>query len=1041
MPAKRTIFSPRHRTTISNDPGPDPEFRGTMKHHIEQTALRNRTRICRLAVILFCMLAATVLCCCQKTEEKQTVRKVSVPSDFNHPQYTIGCVRETTSYSEAKKAFPEAKFREFEDISQAFPALEIGEIDAIAFDRPGLDYAQRMRDTFVLMQDNYGEGHIAIAIAPGKNDLLRAVNAFLRDYFSSGLYDEMYTRWIKSKSPEMPILPLPASPSGRLIVGTESANAPMNFIDSQGEPSGFDVELIYRLAQALNVTVDVRVMPYHDLYAAVETGSVDLAVASMDVVKDSNLLFSEEYIDCPGAVLTRKKIYTPPKVKKEKSLQELAGTYSAVISGSLYANDCRELLPNTRFVLADSRDSACSLLISGKIDSILMEEPLARSCTAMYPEIQIASIVKRESYALAMPHGSPMYRGFNRVIEELKQSGELEELAAKWCSASPEKQEFATLYERDDVPKVNGVLRYATAPGTSPLCFMTPDGTLKGLEIELLRRAADEFGMEIQIIPARRDILMDMLRSGQVDVVGGMLPLSGFRSDDIDFSDSYYEGGAALVTCIPHDEYVFGLTKLSQLNGKQVGVMPFTFAAAELDAKLPQAIPFYANQERDLLFLLGAGKIDAFVASEPHVKEFLPLHPEFSMIPEFISRMDYAFVFPSTNKALSEAFSRQIRAMRKNGSLKQLQNKWISPMNVEAELPEMMQDAPNGVFRMGICVDRSPFCYIQNEKLAGYDLEIAQRAAASMGFLIEYVRLTKDEFTDAIANGKVDFGATALDSDIASSSKIIFADPHYNGGLVAVVPNKKSERKVEMGPIDQIKFFLREQMYSMVRSLWKDNHMRQILSGLKITLQITASAIIFGSLLGIPLCMLRKSKRKVCSLIGDVISGVFYNIPLLILLMGLYYVAFRRFGLSPLSAAMTIFILRFMAASCRLYMQAMDHIGGVQMDAAMALCLRPFTVFRRIILPQAAAYLAKPMREEVIRLVELTTIVGYIGVWDLTKMVDWIRGRTYESFFPIAFATLLYCLLSLALILVVSFMSKRFEIFVRKHALDASKSE
>ena len=1013
-----------------------------MKHHIEQTAPGRRFHtICRPAVILFCILTAAVLCCCGKKEEK-TIRKVSVPSDFNNAMYTIGCVRDTTSYDEAKKKFPNAKFREFENISEAFPSLEIGQIDAIAFDRPTLDYAQRTRDVFVLMQDNYDDGHVAIAVAPGKNDLLRAVNAFLRDYFSNGLYDEMYARWIKSTDPEMPVLPLPANPTGKLVVGTESANAPMNFIDSRGEPSGFDVELIRRLSLALNMTVDIRVMPYHDLFAAVETGSVDLAVATMDVDRgrSKGLLLSEEYIDCPAGIMTRKNLYSPPKDKQgEKSLQELAGSYSAVISGSVYANDSRELIPNTRFLLADSRDSACSLLVSGKIDSILMEEPLARSCIAMFPEIQIASILKRESYAFAMAHGSPLYRGFNRVITELKQSGELEELAAKWCSASPEKQEFATFYERDDVPKVNGVLRYATSPGVSPLCFMRPDGTLLGLEIELIRRVADEFGMELQIIPARREILMDLVRSGQVDVVGGMLSANSVGAEDIDLSDSYYEGGAALVTCVPYDQYVFGITKLSQLNGKQVGVMPFTFAASEVDKKLPEAIPFYANQERDLLFLLDARKIDAFVANEPHAKEFLPLHPEFSMIPEFISRIDYAFVFPSTHKPLCEAFSRQIRAMRKNGALKQIQNKWISPANVQAELPEMMQDAPNGVLRMGICTDRPPFCYIQNEKLAGYDLEIAQRSAASMGFLIEYVRLTQKEFPEAIAEGKVDFGATSLNTGITGSGKIVFADPHYNGGLVAIVPNKTNESKVEMDFWSQVKFFLKEQSYSLERSLWKDDHMTQILGGFKTTLLITASAIVFGSLLGIPLCMLRKSKRRLYSLAGDSVSGIFYNIPVLILLMGLYYVVFRRFGWSPLAAAITIFILRFMAASCRLYILAMDHIGGVQLDAAKALCLRPFTIFRRIILPQAAAFLAKPMREEIIRLLELTTVVGYIGVWDLTKMVDWIRGRTYESFFPIAFATLLYCLLSLALILAVSFMSKRFEIFVRKHALDASK--
>ena len=1016
-----------------------------MRHRLEHPAAGNRARLRALASILFCLLAAAALCCCRKAEEPKKPGRVSVPANFNSPLFTIGGIGETSSLDEARKVFPEAKIVEFESVVDAYPALENGQIDAIAFDRPVLDYAQRTRNTFALMQDNYGDGHVAIAIPPGKVETVRAVNTFLRDYFSSGLYDEMYTRWIKSKDPEMPALPKPTNPAFKLVVGTEDTNAPMNYVDSHGEPAGFDVELAYRIGIALNASVEIRIMPYHDLFAAVETGSVDMAVASMDIAKGAplGLLFSEEYIDCPAALLTRKDLYRPPSgrltERTDMSPQELAGAFGAVVSGSIYANEARELLPNTRFILADSRESASSLLITGKIDSMLMEEPLARSCTAMYPEIQIASIVKRESYALAMPHGSPLYRALNRVIGELKESGELEELAAKWCSASPEKQTFASLYEHDDVPKVNGILRYATMPGVTPLCFMTSDGTMLGLEIEIMRRAADEFGMELQIIPARRDLLPELARSGQVDVVGGLLPIGSIEAQDIDFSDSYYEGGAALVTCIPHDEYVFGITKLSQLSGKQVGVMPFTYAASVLDTRLPDALPFYVNQERDLLFLLGAGKIDAFVIAEPRARMILPEHPEFVQIPEPVSRLDYAFVFPSARKAVCEAFSRQVRAMRKNGSLKQLQNKWISPAGAKAELPPMMQDAPNGVLRMGVCIDQEPFCYLRDGQLVGYDLEIAQKSAAAMGFLIEYVRLTQDEFAQAVADGKVDFGASPLTNEVTSTGKIVFAEPHYNGGLVAIVPEKANESNVTLDPIQQIKFFLKEQAYSLNRSLWKDGHMIQILGGFKNTLLITASAIVFGSLLGIPLCMLRKSKRKQLALAGDFISGVFYNIPILILLMGLYYVVFRRFGLSALSAAITIFILRFMAASCRLYILALDHIGGVQMDAAKALCLRPFTVFRRIILPQAAAFLAKPLREEVIRLVELTTVVGWIGVWDLTKKVDWIRGSTYESFFPIAFATMLYCLLSLALILTVSFMSRRFEKFVRKHALDASK--
>jgi len=154
--------------------------------------------------------------------------------------------------------------------------------------------------------------------------------------------------------------------------------------------------------------------------------------------------------------------------------------------------------------------------------------------------------------------------------------------------------------------------------------------------------------------------------------------------------------------------------------------------------------------------------------------------------------------------------------------------------------------------------------------------------------------------------------------------------------------------------------------------------------------------------------------------------------------MGLYYIVFRRFGFPPMAAAIVIFILRFMAASCRLYMITLEHIGGVQLDAARALCLRRLTFFRRVIVPQAAAFLAKPFREEIIRLVELTTIVGYISVWDLTKAIDWIRGHTYESFFPIMFATLLYFLLSMCLIAVISLLSKRFEVSVRKQRITLS---
>lgn len=998
----------------------------------KNTLLRRAVRGLWAVFFLF----TAILCGCGEKDPDAKQKYISRPDDLNSPEFVIGVVSETSSCHEAKEHFPRAVFREYEAVADAYPALENGTIDAIAFDRPVLDFAQRTRDVFVLLPDNYAEGHVGIAVPADKPEILQIVNAFLSEYFSSGLYDNMYARWIKSNDPEMPRIPTPLNPYGKLVVGTEGSNEPMNFIDSDGSPAGFDVELIYRLAATLNMTVEIKVMPYLDLYTAVEKATVDLAIASMDKFTGDNsgILFSEDYIDCPAAVMTRKALYKPSGSRgvSMKTPQELAGSYAAILAGSKYAADCKDILPNTKFVLADSRESACALLSSEKIDSILMEEPLARSCTALYPEIQIASVVKRESYSFALAQGHPLYRAINRIIGELRDSGELEDFAAKWCSAEPEKQDFEKMFERDDAPMVNGILRFAATPGLSPLCFMGEDGIMRGLEIEIIRRAAHEFGMELQIIPARSEMLLDLLRSGQIDIAGGMLSPDDENAEGVDFSEAFYEGGAALLTIIPHDEYVFGITRLNQLAGKRVGVLPFTFAAAQLDEKLPDAVPFYASQERDLFYLLGTEKIDAFIIGEPQAREYLPNYPQFVQIPEYITRVDYAFFFPAARKDLSEAFSRQIRVMKKNGGLKYLQNKWISPMNGQAELPHEAPDAPNGVLRMGVMIDREPFSYLRNEKLVGYDLEIASRAAEAMGFQLEFVRLDPDEFEQAIAEGRVHFGASDISTRLTSSGKLVFSEPYYNGGLVAVVPDKTKSHRVHMALVPRVKFFLKEQAFSLHRSIWKDNHMRQILGGFKITLLIAVAAVFCGTILGIPLCMCRQSKCKYVSVPANVVCAILYNIPILILLMGLYYVIFRRFGYRPLTAAIVIFILRFMASSCRLYMITLDHIGGVQQDAARALCLRKFTFFRRVILPQAAAFLAKPFREEVIRLVELTTVVGYVSVWDLTKVIDWIRGRTYESFFPIVFATLLYFLLSFSLIAVISLLSKRFEASVRK---------
>ena len=81
------------------------------------------------------------------------------------------------------------------------------------------------------------------------------------------------------------------------MIGTDCTNKPMNFTESDGSPSGFDVELIYRLAATFNMAVEIRVMPYLDLFTAVETG-LDMRCISDEHVEGNGFTGSMLGVNC-----------------------------------------------------------------------------------------------------------------------------------------------------------------------------------------------------------------------------------------------------------------------------------------------------------------------------------------------------------------------------------------------------------------------------------------------------------------------------------------------------------------------------------------------------------------------------------------------------------------------------------------------------------------------------------------------------------------------------------------------------------------------
>jgi polar amino acid transport system substrate-binding protein len=140
----------------------------------------------------------------------------------------------------------------------------------------------------------------------------------------------------------------------------------------------------------------------------------------------------------------------------------------------------------------------------------------------------------------------------------------------------------------------------------------------------------------------------------------------------------------------------------------------------------------------------------------------------------------------------------------------------------------------------------------------------------------------------------------------------------------------------------------------------------------------------------------------------DVVRGI----PVLIILMIMFYVIFAEIHLSGVAVAVFSFGLFYGACFSEVFRTGMQSVDQGQWEAGAALGLNKLQVFRLIAFPQALKRIVPVFKGEVISLIKSTSIVGYVAVMDLTCVGDIIRTRTMDAFFPLILISIIYIILS-----------------------------
>ncbi len=187
---------------------------------------------------------------------------------------------------------------------------------------------------------------------------------------------------------------------------------------------------------------------------------------------------------------------------------------------------------------------------------------------------------------------------------------------------------------------------------------------------------------------------------------------------------------------------------------------------------------------------------------------------------------------------------------------------------------------------------------------------------------------------------------------------------------------------------------------------------KTILGGLWVTVQIFVLALVLGTVLGAMICLMRTRKSPVLRGIASVYIAVLRGTPVLMLLLLLYYGVFARTGLKPVTVAVFTFALNVSAHVAELLRSALSASDRGQAEAARTLGFSAWDTFRLITLPQVLR-IAKPVYQStIVNLIQWTSVVGYVTITDLTRVINNIASRTMQPLLTITIGMLIYLALS-----------------------------
>ena len=191
---------------------------------------------------------------------------------------------------------PKANIMRFSSMTDLYASLQNGKTDVLV----GENITVLANPTLMEWIDTIDAGMpptaVAICMQLGNTELQQDLNNYLAEIRADGTYQKLNDRWMENKDISQNPIPKQRGTGKTIIVGTFPGMPPYNFIKN-GEPSGFEIDLLTEWANRRNYRMEFLFMEFASQIPAVQTGKVDLSIGSIAVTEErqKNVLFTDGY--------------------------------------------------------------------------------------------------------------------------------------------------------------------------------------------------------------------------------------------------------------------------------------------------------------------------------------------------------------------------------------------------------------------------------------------------------------------------------------------------------------------------------------------------------------------------------------------------------------------------------------------------------------------------------------------------------------------------------------------------------------------------